>query len=233
MTGGAAGVFCALTARHYDTLMRTGYYPDESSLAIAVRTALSVPIAPIIGADDVRGADWSLCIPALVSATMLAGLYACYGRGPEFVAVGTACVVLLMLSCIDVRVCLLPDALTRPLLWLGLICAWAGIGITVQASVGGAVAGYVLLALPRILWCCVRRTEGVGGGDVKLLAAVGAWVGAMGVVHVLTVACIAGTVFAMFHQRRWRPSGAYPFGPFIALGGLAEFMVMSGVQSWF
>lgn len=195
-----------------------------------MRRAVTVPIVPIIWADDAGGSHLLLIMAGGAVAVMLPVLYAGHGGTAQFVSFSVACSVLVLLACIDVRVYLLPDALTQPLLWLGLVCAWTGLGISAHDSVGGVITGYVLMALPRSLWLRWRGVEGVGRGDVKLLAALGAWLGAFGITHVLTVACITGVVFAMVHQRRWRASGAYPFGPFIVIGGVAELLLRSGVH---
>lgn len=227
------GMFCARTAYCYGRLLCRRHVPDGACLMLALRMALAAPVMPIIGLDD-AGRSYIMAVAAgAFSAVALAGLYMGYGATHEFVSVGVVCIVLVLLACIDVRVRLLPDALTLPLLWLGLCGAWAGAGIPLHDSVAGVMAGYAILAVPRLGWLWWRRQEGVGAGDVKLLAALGAWVGSSGIVRVLVVACIAGVVAAVVHQRRWRPSGTYPFGPFLALGGLAEFLLVSGVQSWF
>lgn len=164
---------------------------------------------------------------------LLAGLYLRLGATPGFVALAAASAVLVLLACIDLRTCLLPDALTQPLLWLGVASAWVGISIHLYSSIAGIMLGYALLAVPRLLWLWWKGIDGMGRGDVKLLAALGAWVGELGIMIVLAVACGAGIAFALVHQRQRRPRGAYPFGPFIALGAMTEFLFPSAVQSWF
>lgn len=170
---------------------------------------------------------------SVLLAVLLAGLYLRLGAVPWFIALAVASVLLVLLACIDVRTCLLPDALTQPLLWLGIATAWAGIGIHVYASIAGIILGYALLAVPRGVWLWWRGIDGMGRGDVKLLAALGAWVGEFGIMMVLAVACVTGLVFAVMRQRPWCSREAYPFGPFIFLGAMTEFLFPSEVQSWF
>lgn len=225
MTGGVVGLFCAASARHYHRLMGLGCRPDAASLMAALRATLTAPVTSIIGGDDAGWTRLLHLVAAAVASAALTGLYMRHGADATFLIFSFACTVLILLACIDVRVCLLPDALTQPLLWLGLLCAWAGFGIRIDDSVAGIVVGYLLLTVPRLLWLWCRQVDAVGAGDVKLLAALGAWVGAYGIIKTLAVACVAGVVFAAIHQRRWRPAGAYPFGPFIALGGMAEFLL--------
>lgn len=225
MAGGVVGGFCALSARHYDRLLGLGCRPDAASLMAALRAALAAPDLSIIGADDAGRSRLLSIMAGAVTSVVLVGLYVRHGADVTFLFLSIACTVLILLACIDARLCLLPDALTQPLLWLGLLCAWVGFGIHVDDSIAGIAAGYLLLTMPRLFWLWWRRVDAVGAGDIKLLAALGAWVGAYGVTKTLAVACITGVVFAAIHQRRWSPAGAYPFGPFIAFGAMAEFLL--------
>lgn len=231
--GGAIGAICVRTARHYDHLVRSGCDPDGSSLIRAVFASVTASARPIIGSD---ATGWLRLLPIMagvLSAGILAGLYLRLGISAWFVALGAASVLLVLLACIDARTCLLPDALTQPLLWLGIACAWAGIGLSMTTSIAGILLGYALLAIPRVLWLWWQGIDGMGRGDIKLLAALGAWVGDHGIMMVLAVACITGLVFAVVRQRRWGSKGGYPFGPFIVLGAMTEFLFPTGVQSWF
>lgn len=224
------GALCAQVARHYDSLLRLDYSPDGYSVMKSLRMVLVRPVKPIIWADEPLCLVVSSWVASLISALAAVVLYVRLGWDARFVLLGCACIALILLACIDVRTWLLPDALTLPLLWLGLISAWAGVGISMSDSIAGIMVGYMLLAAPRLLWWFWTGQDGVGAGDLKLLAALGAWVGAWGIMQSLIVACLTGVLFAMVHQRQWRPAGAYPFGPFIALGGMAEILWQSGVQ---
>lgn len=233
MAGAALGLFCALTARHYERLLYAGFAADGDSLANAMRAALAAPLVPIIWVDDAGRADVVQLVASLSGGVMLAGMVARYGAAVAFPCMVAATLMMLMLACIDARTRLLPDALTQPLLWLGLLVAWNGAWLGLDSAIAGVIAGYALMAVPRWLWWFMRRQDAIGGGDVKMLAALGAWVGAWGVAHVLMLACVAGALFTALHQRSWRPSGTYPFGPFIALAGVADLLSPSGLQSTF
>src|SRR5690554_2089569 len=111
MTGGVAGLFCSVSARHYHRLMVLGYRPDAASLMAALRATLTAPVTPIIGVDD---AGWSRLLhlmAAAVASAVLTGLYMRHGGSATFLTLSFACIVLILLACIDVRACLLPDAL--------------------------------------------------------------------------------------------------------------------------
>ncbi|HEY7811496.1 MAG TPA: A24 family peptidase [Allosphingosinicella sp.] len=84
---------------------------------------------------------------------------------------------LFLLAALDVEHHWLPDRLTLPLIPAGLLVAWIGVGPELEERAIGAAAGYLTLELIRILYRVVRKREGLGGGDPKMLAAIGAWLG--------------------------------------------------------
>jgi leader peptidase (prepilin peptidase)/N-methyltransferase len=128
-------------------------------------------------------------------------------------------VILLALAWIDGQTQLLPDELTLPLLWLGLIvhAAYWGGGLSLQAAVWGAVGGYGVLWLTYWLFWLVTRREGLGYGDFKLLAALGAWLGWQALPTLVFMAALMGLVYGgiyRFHARHQNDhSGYFPFGP--------------------
>ena len=127
---------------------------------------------------------------------------------------------LLTLAWIDVRCWLLPDSLTLPLIIAGLAAAAAfdPEGLTDRAF--GAAAGYLGLRMVALIYRALRGRDGLGGGDAKLLAAAGAWVGLRALPQVVLLAALAGLLAAaclrLFGIRLGAQS-AIPFGPFLAL----------------
>lgn len=129
-------------------------------------------------------------------------------------------------SGIDFRTRLLPDLLTLPLLWLGLIAAHEGLFITPKAAIAGAVVGYLSLWL--VWWVFKQLTgkEGMGHGDFKLLAALGAWTGLQSILPVVLISSLVGAVIgsawiAIKGRDRATP---LPFGPYLAIAGWIVFM---------
>ena len=130
--------------------------------------------------------------------------------------------ILLALALIDWDTTLLPDGLTLPLLWGGLVAAALGWTVSLPTALWGAVAGY--LSLWSVYWLFKLTTgkEGMGFGDFKLLAALGAWLGWQMIVPMLLLASVIGAVVgvAMKLAATLREGRYVPFGPFLAGAGL-------------
>lgn len=178
--------------------------------------------SPSSGGCSSCGPPWPqtlfMACVAGISALALSGRYGGVG------VVGIACVVavlmLLALAFIDARSGLLPDALTLPLLWLGLALAWMGGAISLHEAVAGAMVGYGFLYVLFLGFRVWRGRDGMGHGDFKLAAALGAWVGPLSLAYVLLAACLLGTVYALWRRKAREQSAGYPFGPFLAAAGI-------------
>lgn len=130
---------------------------------------------------------------------------------------------LITLTFIDFDTQLLPDDITLPLLWLGLLFNLIGGFVDLKSAVLGAIAGYLILWSVYWLFKIVTKKEGMGYGDFKLLAAIGAWFGWQLIPAVILLSSILGTVIGVsLILFRGKTGGtAIPFGPFLALGGIA------------
>ena len=129
---------------------------------------------------------------------------------------------LLCLALIDWDTTYLPDDITLPLLWAGILTATLGwTGITLTQSVWGAAAGYLSLWI--IFWAFKLATgkEGMGYGDFKLFAALGAWFGWSALVPIILMASVIGAIVGIGMKLRsnLREGGYIPFGPFLAGAG--------------
>jgi leader peptidase (prepilin peptidase)/N-methyltransferase len=132
---------------------------------------------------------------------------------------------LVALSGIDLRTRLLPDQLTLPLMWLGLIGSLDNLYMPAKPALLGAIAGYVSLWLVWWLFKQITGKEGMGRGDFKLLAALGAWVGLNGVLPIILISSLVGAVIgsiwlAVKGRDRATP---IPFGPYLAIAGWIVF----------
>lgn len=141
---------------------------------------------------------------------------------------------LLALTFIDLDTQLLPDDITLPLLWVGLIANAFGAYIDLRSAVLGAVGGYMLLWTVYWGFRLVAGKEGMGFGDFKLLAAIGAWTGW----QVLPVAIIvsAGLGAVIGSLGLWLSKKGFgtriPFGPYLAVGGLASLLWGPEIVTW-
>lgn len=132
---------------------------------------------------------------------------------------------LVALSGIDLRTRLLPDQLTLPLMWLGLIGSLDNLYMPAKPALLGAIAGYVSLWLVWWLFKQVTGKEGMGRGDFKLLAALGAWVGLSGVLPIILISSLVGAVIgSVWLGIKGRDRATpIPFGPYLAIAGWIVF----------
>ena len=152
------------------------------------------------------------------------GLQTLFGLGFTALLVGMAF--------IDADTQLLPDNLTLPLLWLGLLASLFGRGIFVspEQAIIGAMIGYLSLWSVYWLFKLITHKEGMGYGDFKLLAALGAWLGAAPLLVVIILSAMVGLVFALIS--RLKKGQPMPFGPYLACAGWITFLYGSNILAW-
>lgn len=129
---------------------------------------------------------------------------------------------LITLSLIDAKTMLLPDNLTLPLLWLGIAVNYFGIFTDLRSSVLGAIFGYLALWSVYHIFRLLTGKEGMGYGDFKLLAALGAWGGWQILPFTIFASSLLGAVFGILLMliKRSKDSQPLPFGPWLALAGV-------------
>lgn len=134
--------------------------------------------------------------------------------------------ILLALTFIDFDTQLLPDDLTLPLLWLGLMFNLGATFVPLPHAVIGAITGYLALWSVYWLFKLIRGKEGMGYGDFKLLAAIGAWLGWQSLPLVILVSSIVGVVAGIIVNLRARKGMSTPFafGPYLAIAGLIAML---------
>lgn len=139
---------------------------------------------------------------------------------------------LLALSLIDSSTYLLPDMLTLPLMWLGLLVHSVTSEVTIHDSLYGAVAGY--LALWSLYWGfkILSNKEGMGYGDFKLLAALGAWMGWQSLPYLCILAALIGLVFITMRAFVRKKTGKIPFGPCLAIAGAVVYISQESNIFW-
>ncbi|QQD19083.1 prepilin peptidase [Spongiibacter nanhainus] len=162
--------------------------------------------------------------PVIEAATAILAVlaFAVFGLSLHGAAIAVFCWLLLIMTVIDIDHQLLPDSLTLPLLWLGLAFHSVTATIPLTDAVWGAMAGYLSLWSVYWLFKLLTGKEGMGYGDFKLLAALGAWMGwqvlpLIIILSSLVGAVLGGLTLALSGQGRSTPM---PFGPYLAGAGL-------------
>jgi leader peptidase (prepilin peptidase)/N-methyltransferase len=162
----------------------------------------------------------------IVTALLSALLIWTFGSGWAGLATLVFGYALLAMTFIDLDTQLLPDDLTYPLLWLGLLVNVNATFVPLQEAVIGAAAGY--LALWSIYWLFKLATgkEGMGYGDFKLLAALGAWLGWTMLPTIILLSSVVGAVvgIGMIVFAKHGRSQPMPFGPYLAMAGLIALL---------
>lgn len=175
--------------------------------------------------------------PLVESATALIGFLVAYHLGVSATTFWVLMLsyALICLTLIDFDHMLLPDQITLPFLWLGLLLNINGLIVPLSDAVVGASVGY--LSLFSVFWLFKLMTgkEGMGHGDFKLLALFGAWTGWQLLAILILMASVVGAIIGIGlmlfknHQREQ----AIPFGPYLAIAGWITLMWGEGIWSWY
>lgn len=183
------------------------------------------------------GTRISIRYPAVELLTGLLSAYVAYRLGWSAATLWALMFlwVLVALTFIDADTQLLPDDLTLPLLWLGLLVNSAGVFVDLRSAVIGAAAGY--LSLWSVYWGFKLLTgrEGMGFGDFKLLAALGAWLGWQMLPLIILLSAMVGAVVGgigilMLGREK---GGKIPFGPYLAAAGFIALLWGHQLNAWY
>ncbi len=169
-----------------------------------------------------------------IAAALGAGLLAVAVDNPlRAVAAMLLYWILLALTVIDLDHRVLPDEITLPGLWLGLLINIPGVLTSLRSAVLGAAVGYLSLWSLYHLFRLVTGKEGMGYGDFKLYALLGAWLGLARLPLVILVASALGSIvgLGLIATRRLRSDTPIPFGPFLAAGGLVSLLAGHAITS--
>lgn len=143
--------------------------------------------------------------------------------------------ILIVQSGIDIENKLIPDEITMPALWLGIIFSLNNVFTELDNAVLGAIAGYLVLWCTYWIFYIATKKEGMGYGDFKLLAMLGAWLGWQMLPVIIIFSSVFGSIIGllllMFNgtDRNTR----IPFGPFLALGGWIAMLWGEAINSWY
>ncbi|KWR89642.1 prepilin peptidase [Cupriavidus sp. IDO] len=212
-------------------------YPDRYNLMVprsacphcghAIAAWENIPVVSYLllrGRCSACKAPISVRYPLVELACGVLSALAAWHLGPTWQALAALALIwsLLALTMIDADTQLLPDQITLPLLWLGLLLNLGGLFVPLADAVIGAAAGYLLLWAAYWLFKLVRGKEGMGYGDFKLMGALGAWFGWQALPTLVLLSSVVGVVFGVANiaLRRQGRDTPFPFGPFIAGAGV-------------
>ena len=166
----------------------------------------------------------------IISTLAFAGVFWIFGPTWTTVFYCVFFALLIALFWIDLETYLLPDCLTLTLLWLGLLGAALGVlPLAANEAILGALIAYLAMWGVNAVYYLWRRRHGFGGGDFKLLAALGAWLGLGSIMPILLIASILAIVviglLGVLKQEAWSLEKMLPFGPFLVLAGCLVFLM--------
>ncbi|MGE3161513.1 MAG: A24 family peptidase [Burkholderiales bacterium] len=211
-------------AGRYNLLVPRSACPSCGARITALQNVPVLSWLALRGRCAACGARIAARYPVVEIAAGLIGAYAAWRYGFTLKALGAMGFgwALLALAVIDLDTQLLPDDITLPLVWAGLLLNLHGTFVPLGTAVIGAVAGY--LALWLVYWAFKLATgkEGMGRGDFKLLAAIGAWLGWQKLPLVILLSSVVGAAvgIALILLMRHGREKPIPFGPYLAAAGL-------------
>jgi leader peptidase (prepilin peptidase)/N-methyltransferase len=190
-----------------------------------------IDLVPVLSFVFLKGrcgycnAKVSLRYPLVELAVASLWIFCAWHWGLSWTALAWAgfATTLLALGLIDADTMLLPDSLTLPLMWAGMLLASTGvIQLSLAQSVWGAAVGYSVLWCVQFLFAVFTGKQGMGAGDLKLLAALGAWLGWMALPVLVLIASVSGVLMALLWRWRGRLQAGepMPFGPQLVVAGL-------------
>lgn len=167
--------------------------------------------------------SWRYPAIELLTSALFAWCFARHGLNFTALAWSGFAAALVTLAAIDADTTLLPDDITQPLVWAGLLAAALGLSpIGLTDALWGATAGYLFLWTVYWVFRLVTGKEGMGHGDFKLLAGLGAWLGWPALASLVLIASFSGAVIGLWLRARQQlaADGYMPFGPFLVIAGL-------------
>jgi leader peptidase (prepilin peptidase)/N-methyltransferase len=141
---------------------------------------------------------------------------------------------MLTLTCIDLETQLLPDNITLPLIWLGLIFNIHHEFTAIESAVMGAILGYLVLWGVYWIFKLITHKEGMGYGDFKMLAAIGAWLGIEALPLVIVIASFTASIvgITLILLKKQNRASTIPFGPYLALSAMILLFNTSTLTRW-
>ena len=175
--------------------------------------------------------------PLIEFITAVASLYVAASFGVSWLTLAALVFtwVSIALVVIDINEQLLPDNIILPMVWIGLLLSLTGMFSDVQSSILGATGGYLVFWLVAWLFKKIRGISGMGHGDFKLLAMIGAWLGWQVLPLVIIISSLLGTIGSIITLvlKRYHYETPLPFGPYLAIAGWVAMFFGADILSWY
>ncbi|MEO8102227.1 MAG: A24 family peptidase [Betaproteobacteria bacterium] len=224
-------------APRYNLVVPRSACPSCGHMITAIENVPILSYAFLRGKCSACKTPISIRYPIVEALTGAASAYAAWHFGVSWTAAFALIYIwaLIALTFIDADTTLLPDDITLPLLWLGLLVNLGGMFTDARAAVVGAVAGYLILWTVYWGFKLLTGKEGMGYGDFKLLAAIGAWLGWQMLPLVILLSAVVGTVVGIAGiVLQGRERGAkLPFGPYLAAAGFIALFWGQRLNLWY
>jgi len=179
----------------------------------------------------------SLHYPLVEALTAIGSIYVAwkFGFSLQTIAALLFTWIAICLTFIDLDHHLLPDQLTLLLLWLGLFFSMFNVFVPSQDAIIGAIAGYLIFALTQWIFEWATGKMGMGQGDYKFLAGLGAYLGWQMLPMIILLASLTGVLFALIHMviKRNFKSVPLPFGPYLALSGWVTLLWGNEIMQYY
>ncbi len=190
----------------------------------AIKTVKLIFGKGLISAADTKPQLYSDVVVELVCGFGTLALFVKFYPAPVFFTNIAFCAALLAIFRIDLGEMIIPDAISLNSVWVGFMLSWFGAisSMDWKSSLCGILLGAAILYVPAYLYRMIKGSDGLGGGDVKLMAMVGAFTGAQGVIFTLFVASLSGCLVGLigFLYKRISSNSLIPFGPFISCAAI-------------
>ncbi len=169
----------------------------------------------------------------IVTAVLSVLVIAKFGVTTQALAALLLTWVLIALTGIDFDTQLLPDRFTLPLAGLGLFVNAYGLFVTSTQAIFGYVIGFLCLWIVYKLFLLMTGKHGMGYGDFKLLAALGAWLGPMVLPLIVFLSAVIGSIIGIILMKRAGESRPFAFGPYIAMAGMVALLYGNDIMGWY
>ena len=224
-------------AEPYNLMVPRSRCPSCNTLITASQNIPVLSYILLKGKCGNCGTHISAQYPLIELITMVLSMIVAYELGFGWQAVAGVVITwaLVALSVIDLKHTLLPDDITLPLLWMGLLASLVPVFVEPQTAIVGAAAGYLSLWSVYWLFKLVTGKEGMGYGDFKLLAMFGAWLGWQSLPTIILLSSVVGAVvgISLIVVRGRDRNIPIPFGPYLAAAGWLAMLYGDSIQKMY